>query len=74
LVSGIRYQVIGTFSQYQKQSHSKNILGVPAKKSGRAFRYNLFSDEKSLKRISTAIPNANLFLIYELRILILKIL
>lgn len=34
----------------------RNDLGVSL--SGRAFRYNLFGDEKSPKRIFTSIPNA----------------
>jgi len=33
--------------------------------SGRALRYNLFGDEKSPKRISTAIANANRITIDE---------
>jgi len=41
-----------------KQVFKNNFLGVPAKKSGRAFRCNLFIGEKPQKRIFTSIPNA----------------
>jgi len=48
-------------------------LGVARQLAGRAFRFNLFSDEKSLKSISASIPNAHRFTILDFRFTIYKI-
>jgi hypothetical protein len=41
-----------------RKSYNKYFLGVPRQLAGRAFRSNLFGEEKSPKRISASFPNA----------------